>query len=237
MNQLRKLFGLHPMNEAPADGAPAGGGDAPAAAAAPAAAPATESKAATEEPTSLLTGDKPAADAEPPKTEEASGAPEAYEPFKAPEAMAGIELDAEATQELGSLFKELGLPQDKAQAAFEKLLGIQQKLAGTPEQQQAAIAQNVQALSKQWEAECRALPEIGGANFDESLKSAHSVMTRFGDEGIKEMLAYSGLGSNPQFFKMMVNIGRAMADDTIVHGGALGNGPKSVAERLWPGSN
>lgn len=235
MNQLRKLFGLHPMNEAPADGAPAGGGDAPAAPAAPDAAPAADVPAATEQPTSLLTGEQPNPEAE--KPAEAPGAPEAYEPFKAPEAMADIELDAEATQELGSLFKELGLPQDKAQAAFEKLLGIQQKLAGTPEQQQAAIAQNVQALSKQWEAECRALPEIGGANFDESLKAAHSVMTRFGDEGIKEMLAYSGLGSNPQFFKMMVNIGRAMADDTIVHGGALGNGPKSVAERLWPGSN
>lgn len=226
VNALRRLFGLHPMNEAPA-------ADAPAPAAAPA--PATDAPAPTAEPTSLLgaeseapkaegeqpaaepetDGDKPADDAEK-DDDKPDGAPEEYADFVLPE---GVELDEDVLPDVKALFKELGLPQELAQSTLEKLLAIQEKMLPTPEQQHEQMTQNIARLNADLAAQTKALPEIGGENFPASLAAASKVMMSFASPELRELLNYTAVGSHPEFFKFIHAIGTKMAPDVFVHGG------------------
>ena len=230
INALRKLFGLMPMNEAGEGGGEGGGAPAPT----DAAPPATADIPANVEGSSLLgdaPADKPADLAptgdEPKEGEEGEnkegdedkkpeGAPDVYEEFKAPD---GIELDPEVMPEVHEIFKDLGLSQDKAQEVFEKFLGIQQKLAGTPEQQLQEAENQIVALNTKLAEECRNLPDIGGEKFADSLATASKVMQTFGNDGLRQLVAYTGVGSHPEFFKMMVAIGSKMSPDNFVQGG------------------
>ena len=221
INGLRKLFGLGLMEEAPADGVPSGASE-------PAPAPAAEPAPASVEGSSLLGDAPPAAEEKPADVKEGEtkegeeaekppeGAPEAYEAFKAPD---GIELDESVMPEIHEIFKDLGLPQDKAQEIFEKFLGIQEKLAGTPEQQMQQAEEQIVALNTRLAEECKNLPEIGGEKFGESLATASKVMQQFGSPEFRQLIAYTGVGSHPEFFKMMVAIGSKMSPDNFVQGG------------------
>lgn len=225
-------LGHYQQEESPADG---GAGDgAPAATAEPA--PTTTDPTPTGEApanvegSSLLSDVKPAENAEPAPAEKNEdgtdkkddadkkdeGAPDVYEEFKAPD---GIELDAEVLPEIHEVFKDLGLSQEKAQEVFSKFLDIQQKLAGTPEQQMAAAEQQIVALNTKLAEECKNLPGIGGEKFGESLAMASKVMQNFGTPEFRSLIAYTGVGSHPEFFKMMVAIGSKMSPDNFVQGG------------------
>lgn len=221
------------QEEAPADGGSGDGApaaDAPPPAAAPdAAPPAADAPPASVEASSLLSDAKDDAptsdekpkdvDAEKPKDDadnKQEGAPEVYEEFKAPD---GIELDPEVMPEVHEIFKDLNLSQEQAQKAFEKFLDIQQKLAGTPEQQMQQAEQQIVALNTRLAEECRNLPDIGGEKFAESLATASKVIQTFGTPEFKQLVAYTGVGSHPEFFKMMVAIGSKMSPDNFVQGG------------------
>jgi len=222
VNQLRKLFGLHPMEEA-------GGADLGSAPAAPAAAqPATPTSLLGSEPAPAPAADqapadpaataeadaaKPADDAKP---EEVPGAPEAYEPFTLPE---GVAIDEAVMPDVHALFKELGLPQDKAGEVLGKLLAIQEKLNGTPEQQQEAMHQQVSELNAGLAEQCKALPGIGGENFNQSLETASKVMLAFGTPELRDLVTYTAVGSHPEFFKFIHAIGSKMSPDVFEHGG------------------
>ena len=239
MNQLRKLFGLVPMDEAAADGGDGGGAAAPVAAA-PADSGAAPAAPAAAEGGSLLgdlakTEGEAAADdaADADNATDKPTVPEAYE-FKLPE---GVELDEVAAPMVQDLFKELGLPQDKAQAVMDKLLEIDAARQPTPEQLEQQQVEAITSLNKQWADECAKLPDIGGENFQKSLEVSSKVMVKFATPELRQMLNESALGSNPEFFKFIHAIGSAMSQDTLEQGGTAGKGPRSLEERLWPASN
>jgi hypothetical protein len=237
---MPNLLGRLYMNEAPADGGDGGGGlpatapaavtDAPAPAPAPAAVPAAEAPSLLGDlakPETVAVADKPADDAAKP---DAPALPEVYE-FKMPE---GVELDEKAAPLVQELFKELGLPQDKAQAVLDKLLAIDSARNPTDEQVEQQQVEAIGALNKSWADECAKLPDIGGENFNKSLETTSKVMVKFATPELREMLNRSALGSNPEFFKFIHSIGSAMSQDTLEHGGNAGKGPRSIEERLWP---
>lgn len=238
MNYLMlKMMGLLPMDEAAVDGGQGGGGEP--AAAAPAAAPATTAPAPAAAPAGSLLGDlaKPAdtdpaaaspdADAEPAAKPDV---PEVYD-LKAPE---GIELEDAVLPQVQDLFKELGLPQDKAQEVFQKLLEIDQARQPTPEQVQQHYEQQAMDLNKQWGDECAKLPELGGENFNKSLEVATKVMVKFGTPELRDFLTYSALGSNPEFFKFIHSVGLAMTPDTMEHGGNAVRKEESISSMFYP---
>lgn len=229
---LMKLLGRLAMNEAaPADAPAAAASGAPAETAAPAAEPAAAGSLLGD----LAGGDKPAdaadpaADGEAAKTD-APPVPEAYE-FKMPE---GEELDEAAAPMVQELFKELGLPQEKAQEVLNKLLEIDKARQPSPEQIQQHYEQQASELNKNWGEECRKLPELGGDNFNKSLETCSQVMVKFASPELRDFLTFSALGSNPEFFKFVHAIGSAMSQDTLEHGGNAGKGPRAPEDRLWP---
>lgn len=244
MNALRKLFGLHPMDEAPADGTPAGGGE-PAPAPAPTATSLLGNPAPAAEP-ALAADPAPAADpaadpaasqegkeGEDKKAEGADEVPEAYADFTLPEGVTLDDIDQAAIPEVHALFKELGLTQEKANMAFSKLLQIQQAMAGTPEQQQQRMEQNIIELNASYAQQCRELPDLGGANFDASLQQASKVMQTFGDPDLQMLLTYTGVGSHPAFFKFVHSISARMAPDTFVNGGEQAQPNQRPADVLF----
>lgn len=225
-------LGHYLQDEAPADGVPSGVSSEPTPTAAATAAT-TEAPANVEassllgevkadEKTDLAPTDKKPGEGEDGDKKDGKeekpqeGAPEAYEEFKAPD---GIELDPEVMPEVHEIFKELGLSQEKAQEVFEKFLSIQEKLAGTPEQQMQQAEQQIVALNTRLAEECKNLPDIGGEKFGESLGIASKVMQQFGSPEFRSLIAYTGVGSHPEFFKMMVAIGSKMSPDNFVQGG------------------
>ena len=237
---IHRMLGHYLQDEAGGDAGTPGGGAAPAADA-PAAAPAATPASAPAEAGSLLgdltkpagEGEKPADGAEPPKADDAPVVPESYE-FKLPD---GVELDEKAAPMVQELFKDLGLPQDKAQHVLDKLMEIDQARQLSPEQIQQQYEEQAADLNKNWADECRKLPELGGENFNKSLETCSQVMVKFASPELRNFLTYSALGSNPEFFKFIHSIGSAMSQDTLEHGGAAGKGPRSIEDRLWPASN
>jgi len=223
------------MNEAPADGCDGGG--------APASAPAAEAAPAAE-PASLMGGDAPVAEKPadaPAEPEKPAGAPEAYEAFTLPE---GEALDEAVLPQVQDLFKELGLPQEKAQEVLNKLLEIDkarqpaeltaEQVAEQEKQQHEAMNAQIVNLNKDWGNLCKQLPDIGGQNFEASLKTTQNVMAKFASPELRELLNYSALGSHPEFFKFIHAIGSSISEDTMVHGGERSTGPKSPEAVLWP---
>jgi hypothetical protein len=239
---IHSVLGHYLQDEAAADGGEGGGAapaaPAPAPVAEPAAAPAAQAVPAAD--AGSLLGDlaNPEGEATKPAEGEDPAAkpadvPEAYQ-FKLPD---GVELDEAVMPQVQDLFKELGLPQDKAQQVLEKLLAIDQARQPTPEQIEQAQVEAINGLNKSWADECAKLPDIGGENFQKSLEITSKVMVKFATPEFRQMLNQSALGSNPEFFKFMHSIGSAMSQDTLEHGGNASKGPRSIEERLWPTSN
>lgn len=222
---MMRMLGLVLMNEAVADGGDAGGGAVPDVVA-PADAPASEASTAPDagatEAGSLLgdlakpEGDNPASDDVGKPEADKPVIPEEYQ-FAMPE---GVELDENTAPMLQDLFKDLGLPQDKAQAVLDKLLEIDAARQPTEEQVQQQYEQQATELNQKWGQECRQLPELGGDNFNKSLETCSQVMVKFASPELRNFLTYSALGSNPEFFKFVHAIGQAMSPDTLVHGGS-----------------
>ncbi|WP_052439769.1 hypothetical protein [Pseudomonas fluorescens] len=227
---MMKLLGRVYMSEVDAGGG--GGGDVSAPApTAEAPAPAAESSvltppAPTADPAPKADDVKPD-DASKPKEEgkdadgkdKPVGAPEAYEDFTLPE---GMEMDVEILGEFKNLAKELNIPQAKAQ----QLIDFQSQLANKQaEAYQAAVTKQ----AKDWAAEIKSDPEIGGENYDKSVASAIKVIQSFGDPALTELLNTSGLGNHPALFKFCHRISAAISEDKFVMPGSQTNAPKEMS--------
>lgn len=157
-----------------------------------------------------------------------AGAPEQYGEFKRPEGMENVELNPAAVDALKPIAKELNLSQDKAQTLFAKLLtDVYPKME----------AQRLEAwanLTRGWAETAKADTEIGGDKWDANVAVAQRALNTFGTPELKEALNQFGLGNHPEMIRLMVRMGNAMREDTIVLPGSLGAGArKSAAEVLY----
>lgn len=167
------------------------------------------------------------AKADPPKDEPAESKPDAAElELKLPDGMTpGPMLEA-----FKPLAKELGLDTGKAQKLVD--LYVQQHQAAL-EAQRMQVEQEV----KGWAESARKDPEMGGANFDASLKAGLKAIHRFGDQELKDILNTSGLGNHPALMRFAAKVGRAIAEDSIggaVRSGAPANTEEAQLRKLYP---
>lgn len=152
--------------------------------------------------------------------------PETYE-FKAPE---GIELDDAAVERLGTVAKDLGLTQEQAQKLLEHDLAAGQETAAA---QEARLAE----ITGQWLEQAKSDKEFGGEQFEANVVKARQVLDRFGTPELKQALNHSGYGNYPELIRMLVRIGKSMAEDKFVGSGAtVPDPPKSLAEKLYGGT-
>lgn len=192
------------------------------------------------EGTTLLTeGDKTKTEGE--KTEgdkkdEVKGAPEKYEPFKAPE---GHEYTKESIAEAEGLFRELGLNQAQAQKLMDTYAA--KALAA-----QGASAAAYKTMREGWQAEVKADPEIG--KILPAVKvTIGRALDSLGDPALatsfKAGMDLTGAGDHPAFVKTFYKLAQAVVESGHVAGtgpsplGQSANGkaaPKSAAQAMYP---
>lgn len=196
---------------------------AEAARVAAAAAQTPEQKAAADK----AVADKAAADAAAAAAAKAAaGAPEKYD-LKLPE---NSVLDATALERTAATARELGLSNEAAQKVTEFLAS---EVAANRTATLAAYAQGGAEWTKQdaqWRKDALAHPDLG-ANKPEQLTAsvdlAKRVLAKFGDEQSIGFLETSGLGSHPAALALLVKIGKAMGEGSLVIQQGTGSGSKT----------
>lgn len=160
--------------------------------------------------------DKPAVGAEAQETkpegeqseDEATGAPESYEDFKAPD---GMELEAETT----TAFKEAAKADNLSQAQAQKYVDM---AAGLVEKTLKGFQSQVAERIEQWAVQTKADPVVGGQKYDENIKIALAAVDRYGDAELKQVFEEYGLGNNPALVRAFYRIGKAESESGGVHG-------------------
>ncbi len=162
------------------------------------------------------------------------GAPEAYEPPEMPEGMAVDEAALEA-------FKEFAKAEDISQVGFSKLAqfyaDLQQK---GNEQYMESLLTAARQQQESWITEIKQDKEIGGANYEKTVKQATSAVNRFEKEapGLKQLLdPYdpetnpngTGLANNPVMVKLFQSIDKLIGNDNP---GQIPNGVSGGTEAM-----
>ncbi|KAB0670345.1 peptidase [Oryzomonas sagensis] len=200
--------------DAPLEGAPAPGAGAGGEAAAP------EGHGA----------DATAGEREPAPDADAAGAPEEYGEFTIPAEAREMELVAEALEAFKPVAQEMGLPQEKAQLLFDRLL------TQVHPRMEARRLEAWNGIVAGWADAARADREIGGERFARNVEVAQRALNTFGTPELTAALNRFGLGNHPELIRLMVRMGNAMREDSIVLPGSRpGGGKRSVADRLYGG--
>ncbi|MFA6051557.1 MAG: hypothetical protein WC762_03105 [Methylobacter sp.] len=151
-------------------------------------------------------------------------APADYAEFTVPE---GVQVNPEAMAAFKIAAKDMGLTQEQAQGLTDMGAQMAQRIT---QEHEAKIEQT----KSDWEASSRADKEFGGDKLDENLGIAKTALDAFATPELKEILTTTGLGNHPDLIRMMVRIGKAMSEDTLVPGGRSSSSEgKSLAERLY----
>lgn len=180
-------------------------------------------------------GEKSPLNAEGEKKEEVkTGAPEKYEDFKLPE---GVTLQEESLKAATELFKSAGLNQEQAQSLVDFHVKALQEATDGP----LKAWQDQQAT---WKKEVADDPKLG-PRIGEIRQNFARMLDAQGDPAMatafREMMEFTGAGSNPAFIRMMDKISSHFVEGKPLAGGkpapvaqpGKASGPGAGA--LWPG--
>jgi len=115
----------------------------------------------------------------------------------------GVVLDAPTLTAFEATAKELGLPQDKAQALIDKVAPAM-KAQGT-----AAF----ETMKTDMLAAAKADAEIGGDKFDESVATAALAIDAYFAPSFKKFLNETGLGNHPEMIRGLRKAGLPLKQD------------------------
>lgn len=221
MNKFWQNFFL--MNEAGADGADGGGGEAaPVTAGDDTNQPDTTTQTAPTFDTGLF-NDNPDGDEKTPEggeddpAKKPEDAGEKYDPeqaysefkYELPE---GYTLTEEQQKQYIEMAKEKGVKPDQLQTFVNEHIQAEQ---GKIEQYRGIV--------KEWEGEIMADPVIGGDNFPTTRKNVNAACSIEGGKEFREILSSTGLISNPAVVRYLNKLGTMVNSDGLVIGGKVKN--------------
>lgn len=145
--------------------------------------------------------------------------------------------EGELNEPVFNEFKAISTRYNLPPEAAKEIFALSAKLEGTPEEQQAAHADAVAAQSNEWLGQLKALPEIGGANFEQSRAVTAKVMALATPE-LRNFLNTTGLGNHPELFKFIHTIGSKISEGTLINGGhaPAGAGQRKPNAEVFYGS-
>jgi len=194
--------------------------------------PAEPAPSGDPEPTALGNGDpepKPAdGDGDPPQ----AAVPETYE-LAVPE---GFEkLDDAAVEAATPVFKELGLSNEQANKLVPVVADYAKRIVADRDQQ---LMGTILEQRKDWLETARKDPEIGGNNWDGTLRASARAMDQLGfpkGSPLRAALDESGFGNHPEMIRFAAAVGKAIGEDSdFVRGDAnAAIAPKSDAELFY----
>lgn len=169
-------------------------------------------------------GDEPGTEGEDKPTD--AGPPEAYADFNLPE---NFTLDGERKEATLSLFRELGLSQERGQKAIDHFIKtVGEDSAVQQQAMEAAVAQQREAWGNQAKAEL-------GAKYDEEVAMATTAVQATQNPKLLEAFNELGWGNHPELIKTFAFFGRMMRDspvDGLTQEGSTAT-EKSTADRLF----
>lgn len=186
----------------------------------------TKDKPEKQEDKSLLNQDE---------EKKATGAPEAYEPFKAPE---GMELDKELVGKAQEMFKEMNLTQEQGQKLVDFFVAQQIEASDAP-------YKAYDEMRETWRSEVKADHEIGN-KLPQVKVNIGKLYDTLGDaelvKGFKAAMDLTGAGDHPAFIKVMNKVALLVTEGTHVNGrGPSGAGqegpdkkPATAAAAIYP---
>ena len=95
-------------------------------------------------------------------------------------------------------------------------------------------AQAMEEQKQTWLKELKADKDLGGANWDSTMKDINTAMKAFATDELRQWLDSSGAGNNPHLVKFIARMGKEMAEPSFVRGGETTGREKSAAEVLYP---
>lgn len=140
------------------------------------------------------------------------GRPEAPDKYQFPQ-VEGVELDKGKVDAVAKLMHENGLTQTQAERLFNWYASDMKGALDTHKQsEEQRKTQAAEALKGEWKDK-----------YEAQLDLAKRAFNTFADDKLKEYVASSGLGDNPDFIRLMNRIGAGMMEDTA-HGRAAAGG-------------
>lgn len=159
------------------------------------------------------------------KDDAPKGAPDKYD-LKMPD---GSALDEAALADLEPVARELNLTNEQAQKLAETYATRMQQDA---QRQQEAWKKT----TENWVGDIKADKEIGGQNFDVSVRHAQAALNKFGTPELRAQMDATGMGNHPELVRVFARIGKAMAEDTFVQSSRDGS-QADPAKKLFPSMN
>ena len=140
----------------------------------------------------------------------------------------GVEVDQELLDALGPKFAAKKLTNAEAQELADEFIKLQQKRGETRMKEWGETVQG-------WVDEAKADKEIGGTNFDGTVKNAQRFLTAHGTPELREYLNASGGGNHPELIRVFAKAGAMIREDNPAAGGAEGSSkPVDAAHALFP---
>jgi len=142
-------------------------------------------------------------------------------------------IEASAVERLTAFAKANTLSPETAQKALDL---ANAEVAADRTRQQEANVETFQTMAREtWPNEIKADKEFGGDKFDATIAESKRAAEVAWTPEERKILNETGWGNHPLLVKGMARVGRRMADDKLVTGGAGGGAtPKSDAAVMYP---
>lgn len=91
-----------------------------------------------------------------------------------------------------------------------------------------------------WPEEIKADPELGGDKLMSNLTTARKVFDNYATDGLRKLMAESGLGSHPEVVRFLYRLGKVTSEGTFVKGSTTNTAaPKpSIVDKFYgPGAS
>lgn len=150
--------------------------------------------------------------------------PEAYEAFSLPE---GYALDGERLETTQTLFKEVGLSQDKAQKLIDAFVRVDGE---NRESVKALVEQQRAQQVEQWGVDAK---QQLGDKYDETIGLAKTAVQAINDPEVTKAFDELGWGNHPAMVRAFAFFGKIGRDSSTDGLGGSTAGPRSIADRLW----
>ena len=162
-------------------------------------------------------------------TEEEScyGRPDKYD-------YSGVELpenycyDENLLKEFNELASKYNLSQKSANSLMSMAVKLTQHMGNNYAQ---AMAEQQRQQTEEYKHELLNDRELGGVNFERTMKTANIAYTQFANDEVQEILAKTGLNCHPQIVRMFWNIGKKMQNDSV-YGVNIAAAPKENREDI-----
>lgn len=153
-------------------------------------------------------------------------APEKYD-LKLPD---GSLLDASAVDRISAYAKEKGLSNEAAQGILE---GENKAVTSYHEAQSNHVAE----IKAGWRKTAESDKEIGGAAFKENVELAKRALERFSSEKFRAELNENGFGDHPEMIRSWLRVGKAMAEDKLIHSSSKSDSSTRTLEEVFYGTS